>query len=111
MAHKAHTRYTLEDAQSMRPVCTRSVWGFELTSYVAALCEDGIVRRADMGQSDTFFTTPAVVKVKGKRVYGFVIRQMDGYDTPSDDDPATWKFIASNNQVESREGYRDSINA
>ncbi len=36
------------------------------------LCSDGTVRRVKLGVADTFFTIPAVLKIKDKTVHGAV---------------------------------------
>jgi hypothetical protein len=63
-----------------------------------ALCSDGKVRAVRFprgGHADTFFSVPAVTTVKGKTVTGFVsVSSRDGFDTPTEDDPAVVKFTA-----------------
>jgi hypothetical protein len=61
-----------------------------------AICEDGIQRNAHVtAEADTFFSLPAKVYVKGKTVAGFLTRStLEGWSTPTDDDPAVWRFIA-----------------
>ena len=49
-------------------------------------CPDGALRIARLGVADTFFTVPARVDVRGKRVAGFVSVDRDGGEyhfTPS----------------------------
>ena len=63
----------------------------------AALCTDGKVRRVRFGSgiADTFFSIPARVNANGKTVSGYVtVETMQGYSTPTDDDPAVVKFYA-----------------
>lgn len=63
-----------------------------------ALCSDGKVRAVRFprgGHADTFFSVPATVSVAGKTVTGFVsVSSRDGFDTPTDDDPAVVRFTA-----------------
>lgn len=60
----------------------------------AAMCPDGKVRRLTrIGEPDTWFSRPASVRVGGTTVSGYiVVESRDGYDTPTDDDPAVVKF-------------------
>lgn len=37
-----------------------------------ALCSDGKVRRVKLGVADTFFSVPAICKIKGKTVHGII---------------------------------------
>lgn len=71
-----------------------------------ALCQDGVERKVYVrcywtGREwswycDTFSTTPAFVKVRGKTIRGFVTRETRaGFQTATDDDPAVTKFIAN----------------
>jgi hypothetical protein len=63
----------------------------------AALCTDGKVRtvRFSSGIADTFFSVPAYVSVKGKTVSGYVtVETVEGFTTPTDNDPAVVKFFA-----------------
>ena len=54
-------------------------WGPRFYSVKYALCNDGKRRTAYItGDADTFFSTPARVKVAGKTVSGFVCNA--GYD-------------------------------
>jgi hypothetical protein len=62
------------------------------------MCSDGIVRAVRFpggGIADTFFSVPAAVDVRGKRVSGFVtVETAEGWSTESDGDPAVVKFQA-----------------
>ena len=62
-----------------------------------ALCPDGRVRAVRFpggGIADTFFSVPASVSAKGKTVSGYVtVETIQGYSTPSVDDPAIVKFV------------------
>lgn len=61
------------------------------------LCSDGKQRMATTTapQADSYFSIPAYVAVKGKKVTGFLVREtLEGYDTETENDPAVWKFIA-----------------
>lgn len=61
----------------------------------AAMCPDGIVRRlARIAQTaDTFFSTPAAVRVRGKYVHGYVtVETAEGWSTATDKDPGVLKF-------------------
>ena len=50
-----------------------------LGDRIDALCSDGRVRRAlILRDADTFFTTPARVKVCGRTITGFVWRDREG---------------------------------
>lgn len=68
-------------------------------SHGRALCSDGQVRAVRFprgGHADTFFSVPAVCTIKGKTVSGFVtVETRDGYSTPTENDPAVAKFIAT----------------
>lgn len=69
-------------------------WGTYLSGR--ALCPDGRVRAlARIAQTaDTFFSVPAAVKVAGRTVTGFVtVETLEGFSTPTDDDPAVVKFF------------------
>lgn len=61
------------------------------------LCSDGIVRavkRVAM-TSDTWFSLPASVTVRGKTVSGYIsVETLQGFETVTPDDPAVMKFIA-----------------
>jgi hypothetical protein len=62
----------------------------------AALCPDGKVRRLKRiaSTADTFFSIPASVTYLRKTVSGFVtVKTLDGFDTPTEEDPAVVKFI------------------
>ena len=63
-----------------------------------ALCVDGKIRSVRFpsgGIADTFFSVPAVVTVKGKTVSGYVtVETVEGYSTPTEDDPAIVRFVA-----------------
>jgi hypothetical protein len=65
----------------------------------AALCTDGAVRRlrfASGGIPDTFFSVPCSVSVKGRTVTGFAtVETVEGYSTPTADDPAIVRFVAN----------------
>lgn len=61
-----------------------------------ALCADGKVRAVQFssGIADTFFSVPASVKVRGKRVSGFVtVETLAGWSVETERDPAVCKFI------------------
>lgn len=73
---------------------TRMPWATYLGGR--ALCPDGKVRALKRIAlcADTFFSVPAAVSYKGKTVAGFVtVTTREGYDTPTDDDPAIVKFV------------------
>lgn len=70
-----------------------------------ALCSDGKTRTARVrsywdGRSwsfhcDTFFSTPAWVWVKDRKVRGYVtVESRDGYQTATEEDPAVLKFFS-----------------
>lgn len=70
-------------------------WGLNVAC--AAMCSDGKVRKcARIAQSaDTFFSTPASVRVNGKHVSGFVtIETEQGFSVNVPADPAIVKFVA-----------------
>lgn len=61
-----------------------------------ALCPDGVVRAVRFydGIADTFFSVPCRVQAHGKTVAGYVtVETVDGYSTPTDDDPAVVRFV------------------
>lgn len=61
-----------------------------------ALCPDGVVRavRFTDGIADTFFSVPCRVQAYGKTVAGYVtVETVDGFTTPTDDDPAIVRFF------------------
>lgn len=63
----------------------------------AAMCSDGKVRKlARIAETaDTFFSTPATVRVSGKSVAGYVtVETAEGYSMETAADPAVLKFIA-----------------
>jgi hypothetical protein len=65
-------------------------------SDAAALCPDGKVRKVRFydGIADTFFSVPCRVSAYGKTVSGYItIETVNGYSTPTDDDPAIVKFV------------------
>jgi hypothetical protein len=68
-------------------------------SQARALCSDGIIRSvrfANGGMSDTFFSIPGRVSVKGKTVSGYVtVETVQGFSTPTDGDPVIVKFVAN----------------
>ena len=67
-------------------------WG--LSCHGRALCPDGKVRAFRGGTADTFFSIPARVSARGTTVAGYVtVETVDGYSTPTDDDPAIVRFI------------------
>lgn len=78
-------------------VRTDPPFGGDLVRAEGALCPDGKRRNAHPstdGIADTFFSIPAFVYAKGKRVYGYVtIETVGGFTTESPDDPATVKFV------------------
>lgn len=48
-------------------------WGLFTRNGHRVLCSDGVIRAASMAQtSDTFFSVPASVRIKGKTVTGYV---------------------------------------
>lgn len=49
---------------------------------VRAMCEDGTERSATLSPNgaDTFFSTPASVRARGKTVTGFVTRSGNSYE-------------------------------
>ena len=63
-----------------------------------ALCSDGKVRAVRFqngGIADTFFSVPCSVKVDGRTVSGYVtIETVDGWSTPTAEDPAVVRFVA-----------------
>ena len=62
-----------------------------------AVCSDDKVRTLKRlaSTADTFFSVPAAVTVKGKTVSGYVtVQTVEGWSTPTDDDPAVVRFIA-----------------
>jgi len=70
-------------------------FGFFVTA--TAMCCDGVVRKVTRisETSDTFYSTPAAVRVKGKHVSGYItFDTADGFSTETDDDPVMVKFIA-----------------
>ena len=74
---------------------TRSYpWGLNVKAR--ALCPDGIVRTCKRvaETADTFFSVPASVNVKGRTVAGYItVQTIEGYSTPTDNDPAIVKFV------------------
>jgi hypothetical protein len=65
-----------------------------LTCKGKALCPDGKVRAFRGGTADTAFSIPVQMSAKGTTVSGFVtVETMEGYSTPTDDDPAVVKFF------------------
>jgi hypothetical protein len=66
-------------------------------TYVAcrALCPDGKVRSVRIAPTaDSFFSVPASVVVKGKRVSGFVtFETLQGWSVESSEDPTAVKFV------------------
>lgn len=47
-------------------------WGLFTRNGHRLLCADGIVRAAELAQcADTFFSIPASIRIKGKRVSGY----------------------------------------
>jgi hypothetical protein len=63
----------------------------------AALCTDGKVRALRFGDgiADTFFSVPCSVSVQGRTVSGYcTVETVEGYSTPTDDDPAIVRFVA-----------------
>jgi len=75
---------------------TSGPFGGDFIRGAGALCPDGKRRNAHAtydGIADTFFSIPAYVYAKGKRVYGYItVETVQGYSTPTEDDPATVKF-------------------
>ena len=73
---------------------TRSYpWGLNVTARV--LCPDGAVRAVlRIAQTaDTFFSTPASVRAKGKTIAGYVtMATASGLSTATKDDPAYLEF-------------------
>lgn len=63
-----------------------------------AMCSDGVVRAVRFpggGIADTFFSVPAAVDVRGRRVSGFVtVETAEGSSTETEGDPAVVKFHA-----------------
>jgi hypothetical protein len=73
----------------------RFPWSTYLRGRV--LCADGVVRatRRVGPTSDTFFSIPASVAVRGKTVSGYVtVECLSGSSVPTDGDPAVAKFVA-----------------
>lgn len=77
-------------------VVTRSHYWSELVSVSNAICEDGKQRMARVtAPADTFFSIPARVQVRGKTVSGYLSTEtIQGYSTPTQNDPAVWHFRA-----------------
>lgn len=70
-------------------------WGLNVSG--AAMCDDGKVRRlARVAQTaDTFYSTPASVRVAGRYVAGYVtLSTRAGYSAGTVDDPLVLKFHA-----------------
>lgn len=63
----------------------------------AALCSDGRTRKLKRvsAYADTWFSVPAAVTVRGKTVTGYIsVETVEGFSTPTDNDPAVVKFNA-----------------
>lgn len=63
---------------------------------INVICADGVQRNAFCSNkgADTFFTIPAYVHVKGKKVYGYVTQEtIGGFTTEFPDDHAVYKFV------------------
>lgn len=81
----AHGTYLIVDAP------------FSFNVAGAAMCSDGKVRKlARISETaDTFFSTPAAVRVTGKTVAGYVtVESEQGYSTTSGADMPVLKFVA-----------------
>ena len=79
-----------------------------------ALCSDGKVRAVQFssGIPDTFFSVPGSVKVRGKRVSGYVtIETAAGWTVESEGDPTVCKFVRNeygrNAEALPRGAYRE----
>jgi hypothetical protein len=62
-----------------------------------ALCADGKVRtlKRISETSDTYFSTPAAVQIRGRTVSGYVtVETAQGLSTATSSDPAVLKFFA-----------------
>jgi hypothetical protein len=47
-------------------------WGLFRRNGHRLLCADGVIRSAELSQcADTFFSIPASIRIKGKRITGF----------------------------------------
>lgn len=67
--------------------------GDSLTRKGAALCPDGRVRRVWAKVADTFFTVPAVCRIRGTYTRGFLtVETASGSDVPLDGEPILWYF-------------------
>jgi hypothetical protein len=57
-------------------------WGLHPRNGHRLLCADGVVRAAELAETaDTFFSIPASIRIKGKRVSGYASVEKD----------STWK--------------------
>lgn len=68
-------------------------WGLNRRHGHRVLCADGIIRACTLAETaDTFFSTPASIRVKGKTISGYVTTEShDGLD--SGENPV-WAFRA-----------------
>lgn len=73
-------------------ITTCAPWGLNVACR--AICPDGRVRSVRIAQTaDTFFSTPASVRVRGKTVSGYVtVSTPSGLSTESEGDPAFVEF-------------------
>jgi hypothetical protein len=55
-------------------------WGFFRRTGHRLLCADGVIRAAELAQTaDTFFSIPASIRIRGKRVSGYATTdEVDG---------------------------------
>ena len=70
----------------------------ELWKITKCLCSDGVRRTARItSEPDTFFSQPARVKVKGRTVTGFIMRN-EAFDVSLAEHPDVedWEFVANN---------------
>jgi hypothetical protein len=72
-------------------------WGLNAPHGHRVLCADGVIRACSMAQTaDTFFSTPASIRIRGKSISGYVTTEdTDGISVP---DSPVYSFRAHTGQ-------------
>lgn len=88
-------RYDVREYGEGTDIASVLPWGEYVFAH--AMCSDGRVRKTTYiaKSADTFFSVPAAVEVKGKKVSGYItVETGEGYVTETEDDKAVVKFVA-----------------
>ena len=85
-------------------------WGLNYRTGHRLLCADGIIRAAELAETaDTFFSTPAKIRIKGKWISGYATTECT--DQLSCGEQAAWSFRAHTGQEDKGAVYWPSYDS